>query len=87
MIAMIQDVEAAKVFAKETIEEDLIPVFQADEVDVTQNNESEMIVYCKKLQKSVVKYRVSPDFLNKKDICIVKLKDINEEFATCDLLQ
>ena len=87
MIAPTEDVREAGVFAKESFEDDLIPVFQANSVEVTFRNDSKMIVYCEHLEKTQDKCKVGEK--EEKGLCIIKLSGdcAHEEFACTNLVE
>lgn len=89
MIAPIEDIREARKLSREYLKGDLIPVFEASEIDITRNNEFEMILYCGKLQRVEEQYKFDSAEVDSKknNLCIIKLSEINEEFATSGILE
>ena len=90
MIAPMEDIHEAQQFAKKCFKDDLIPVFQASEVEVTRNNDSEMIVYCeslKRIEDTTNRADLKDLGIQESSVCIVKLSSTDEEFASTDLVE
>lgn len=94
MIAPTSDVEEARKLVEELHKDQCIPTFEAQGVEVTRDNESEMIVYCKKLVQIEQKYKFSDAVstskdsvipINKNSVSVIRLEHCSEEFATSDL--
>lgn len=95
MIAPGVDVLEAASFATECFDKGLIPVFEACGIEVTRSNESEMIAYCENLKQMTVHRRFSKSSDNQKNetlciqnnsSCIIKLQNLNEEFASTNIM-
>ena len=86
MVAPFEDIQKARGSVKTCLSDDSIPVFEASEIDVTRNNEFEMILYCGRLQSVKEDCILSTLDIDVKNLCIVRLLGIHEQFATSDIL-
>lgn len=96
MLVSASDVQKAKAVAKTVLKNQCIPTFEAQGVEVTRNNESEMIIYCESLvevkedHKFSVKASCDSEdiqglYIQKNYASVVKLQNFTEEFAIYDL--
>ena len=93
MIASVSDVLKARTVAKDTLQNLCIPIFEAQGVEVTRNNESEMIIYCENLIPLKNDYKFGEKFedtqeiyIHKNNASVIKIQNFSEEFATTGLL-
>ena len=97
MIAPVQDIKEARVSATESLKDGLIPVFEAEGIEVARNTDSEVIVYCENLKQVQDIYKFTNKcndseikeelVVEKNSLCIIKLPSMNEDFASKDLLE
>lgn len=86
MIVPLNDIQQAGTAIKNTLEDGMIPVFDACGIEITQTVDSEMIVYCANLKKAKQNYKFTTLCDISQDTCIIKLLSLNEEFASTDLV-
>ena len=94
MIVSASDVQKAKEAVKDSHKEQCFPIFKAQGIEVTRNNESEVILYCQSLLHMKNDHKFGGNCNDLKDtqvqICndsvgILKIENFLEEFATTDL--
>lgn len=88
------DIQEATKYTEELFNRGVIPVFEADELEETQNDEPRMILYCERL-KPVEEEHIFSNHIDQEDItcvekntlCIVRVKNNakSRTYATADL--
>ena len=91
MVAPVQDIQDAKIAAKSSIKEGMIPVFEAAGIEVTRDNNSEMVLYCESLKATKDKFKFGANEatdiqMQHNSACVIKVENTSQEFGTEDLL-
>lgn len=91
MIAPIQDIDEAKTAAQAMLKDKLIPVFEVHDIEVTRNNDVEMVLYCESLKRTEDKHKFGSNdqesCIQENSLAVIKIKGTEEMFASQDLVE
>ena len=91
MIAPVKDIEEAREAAQVMLKDNLIPVFEVHDVEVTRNNDVEMVVYCESLKRAEDRHEFGSNdqesCIKENSLAVIKIKGTEEMFASQDLVE
>ena len=91
------DIQTAKAAAMECFTNEIIPIFKASGLEISRNDETAVIAYCEGLKTTEEKYNFTntinvedkkeENIVQQNSLCIIKLENFDDIFATTDLVE